>query len=406
MYVSVNCHNIITAISEHYFEVKGQKTKEIIGVTKDQLGNKLEQKKKPINELKVAAVCNWHDTCGISTYTKFLIDSIRPLVKEIKIFSEINPKPTHKDSAEVVRTWKRGQSMHETIKQLLAWQPDFVIIQHEFGIFPKATYFLQMLHMLEDTAYIVTLHSVYEHLDKIVCTSAIKNIVVHSEQAKKCLEDLGHSSKIFVIPHGCLELEDNKELWNIFQTPHVIIQFGFGFFYKGVDRALDAVSYLKEKYKDIFYVYLCSDTGNFNNVHSEYYRFLLDKINQLNLHDNVAIIRRFQSDQVLNSYLRTAKVAIFPYVTNPKHRVFGASGAIRVSMANKIPVIASESHQFDDVDGVLPRPHDHISLAEEIDKVFSDSEHRKDLLGKINKYIKDNSWEITAKRYLESYYKV
>ena len=43
---------------------------------------------KPHSEMRVAIVCNWLTKCGISTYSKYLVDSMRPMVNEIRIFSE------------------------------------------------------------------------------------------------------------------------------------------------------------------------------------------------------------------------------------------------------------------------------------------------------------------------------
>ena len=75
-------------------------------------------------------------------------------------------------------------------------------------------------------------------------------------------------------------------------------------------------------------------------------------------------------------------------------------------MANKIPVIASESHQFDDLEGVVPRPHDYISLANEIDEIFSNAAYRNNLLKMQDKYIEANNWVNTAERSLKCYYEV
>jgi glycosyltransferase involved in cell wall biosynthesis len=290
------------------------------------------------------------------------------------------------------------------MKLVQQYDPDFVIIQHEFGIFPKAPYLLQMLQMLETIPYAVVLHSTYEHLDKSICTSAMKNIIVHTEIAKNVLRSLGNSSNISVIPHGCTEFPDRQELWNIFQTPYAIVQFGFGFFYKGVDRAIDAIHILKseqpEKYKDIFYCYLCSENSHTRNIHSEYMTYLTDKVEKLGLEDNVVIVRKWNTDQEINVYLRTAKLAIFPYLINPDNTVYGASGAIRISFANGIPCIASESHLFDEISG-LPRPTNSVDLAREMDKVFSDGKYREALIKNQDDYVANNTWDITIDRYLD-----
>ena len=74
-----------------------------------------------------------------------------------------------------------------------------------------------------------------------------------------------------------------------------------------------------------------------------------------------------------------------------------------MAMANGIPVIASSTHMFDDLEGIVPLPENYVSLAEEIDKIFSSETYRKDLLKRIDNYINENNWCVTADRYIELY---
>ena len=416
MWVALNKKNIIAALSEHPFSMTGYTVRQAdIKETRDKWNTLIGKKinlgdAKEVKDLRIAFICNWNDNCGISTYSGYLVDALKSKVKELHVFSEQGSEQTD-DPPYVTRCWKRGTSLKGLIDKLIAWQPDFIIVQHEFGIFPKATYFLQLLQGIEDIPYVVTMHSVYEHLDKSICTSAVKNIVVHSEEGKQVLKKLGNTNNIFVIPHGCVKFaEDEKtELWNIFQTPYPIVQFGFGFFYKGVDRVLDAIHYLKKsdlKFKEIFYCYLCSDNYHTSVVHAQYYDFLIKKIEDLDLHDNAVIIRKYQTEQMIKNYLRTAKIAVFPYVSDPKNTVYGASGAIRVAMACGIPVVASSCHQFDDLEGVVPRPSNFTEIAEELDEIFSNESYRKEILKKSETYIDNNTWSISADRYINLYYQI
>lgn len=393
MFVYYNKFNVIKVTSEKSIRVKDYTEKEV--KSDYTIGSKISPERiKEIQELKIAFICNWDQPCGISTYSKYLVNAIQPKVKEIKIFSE-------------KEYWKRGESMVGCLQAVQKYNPDLILIQHEFGLFPNASHFLTMLQMLEHTPYAITLHSVYEHLDKTICTSAIKNIIVHTDEAKNVLRNLGNDSNITVIPHGCMTVDDTSELWNIFKTPYAIIQFGFGFFYKGVDVAIESINKLKqsdvEKYKDIFYCYLCSENPNNKNIHEEYYNYLLDKINNLNLQDNVAIIRKYQTDKSLSNYLRTAKIAIFPYLTDPNNTVYGSSGAIRVAMAHGIPVIASKSHLFDDLQDVIPRCNSVLGFATQIDRIFSNYEYKQQIITKQFEFIKKNNWDMVADRYLGLY---
>lgn len=400
-YLLVDQDDLIVACSKTYLSSKECRT--IFVTNKD--NNDLVGKKvvfggrKKMSEIRLAVICNWGDKCGISTYTRFLVESLKKKVKEVKIFSE----DVGEKEDGVCYCWKRGESMYEAVSKVLEWKPDFILIQHEFGLFPKATYWLSMLQMLDQVPYLVTLHSVYSHLDKTICTSNIKNIAVHSKEASDVLRNLGNQNNIYVVPHGCVKFDHVDELWNIFQNPYSLVQFGFGFFYKGVDRAIEAIHHLKstdEKFKNIFYCYLCAESDHTSMVHSNYLNFLKHKICELGLHDNVAILRGFHSEQTINNYLRTAKIALFPYMTDPNNTVYGASGAIRIAMANKIPVVASESHLFDDLEGVVPRPNCYLSLANEIDHIFSDEKYKKELLHRNSHYVKHNTWDHAANKYL------
>lgn len=351
---------------------------------------------------RVAVLANYGDQCGIATYAKYLVDAMRPLVDDLKIFAE-DTGQEREDGVEYC--WRRGESMRAAVGRLKDWGPSAVLVQHEFGIFPKASHLLGMLQMLQDVPYVVTLHSVYEHLDKVVCTSPMRNVVVHSVAGRDCLRRFGFRGNVGVINHGCVSYGEFAENWNIYQTPYAIVQFGFGFGYKGVDKVLEAVAALRreqpEKYRDIFYTYLCSESRHARGINDAYYRSLLSRAADLGIEDNVAIIRGFQDESVICQYLRTNKLAVFPYETDPSNVVYGASGAVRIAMANGIPTVASSSHMFDDLDGVLPRPSDATALAAEIDRVFSCGEYRKGMVEKASSYVAANSWAAVADRYLE-----
>jgi hypothetical protein len=215
MWVALNKKNVIVALSEHPFSMTGYNVVESdLKEPKDKwhslVGKKFNTgEPKEVKDLKIAFICNWNDSCGISTYSGFLADSLISKVKEFRVFSEEGENRTD-DPPYVTRCWKRGTSLKNLIDKIKDWAPDFIIIQHEFGIFPKATFFLQFLQGIEDIPYVVTLHSVYEHLDKAVCTAAIKNIVVHTEEGKQVLKKLGNTNEIFVVPHGCVEFDPNE----------------------------------------------------------------------------------------------------------------------------------------------------------------------------------------------------
>jgi len=414
MYISYDKHNVIRACSLKPIKVAGQK----IIKTEQYADERLSGKRLVLGDLnhrsnlRVALICNWGDRCGIATYTGMLIGHLKKQVGEIRIFAEEipNPNPEQDEGDNVVRCWKRGTSMVDTVKQIKDWNPDIVFVQHEFGIFPKATHFLKLLELLDQTPYVITLHSVYEHLDKTICTAYIRNMIVHSEQARDSLARHGHLNNVHVVYHGCVEYPNHDELWNIFQNDYCIIQFGFGFNYKGVDCAIDAIHHLKEtqpeKFKEIFFCYMCSESPHTRQIQNDYYNYLHTKVAELGLEDNVVIVRGFLSEQHICNFLRTAKLAIFPYKNDETNVVYGASGAIRKAMANGIPIIASDCHLFDDIEGVVPRISNHYELADEIDKVFGDSNYKRKLVRKNLEFVQAYNWDRVAAEHVDVFEKI
>lgn len=86
MYVAVDKKGIIVAVSENSFEYKNHEIFEIEkSDQQDLIGKKYKKNNiKQKSELKIAYICNWGDCCGISTYTKFLVDEMEKKFQKLK----------------------------------------------------------------------------------------------------------------------------------------------------------------------------------------------------------------------------------------------------------------------------------------------------------------------------------
>jgi glycosyltransferase involved in cell wall biosynthesis len=257
-----------------------------------------------------------------------------------------------------------------------------------------------MINQLSDYRIIVTMHSVFHHKDKTIVEAAIPEIVVHLQGAYDVLKkEKQVPGNVYVIPHGCYSSSENGKLWNFYKTQHTIIQAGFLFKYKGWEEALKAISILKTKYNDVFFTGLCSESPYCKYDHQSYYEELMELIDKLDISENVSLIRGYQSDQTFDSYFRTNRVALFPYVSVPEHEVFGASGAARLAMSKGLPVITSSANHFSDLPTIKADSPEQISI--EIDKLFSNWKLINKQVDIQNKYIVDNSWENVAKQYIK-----
>ncbi len=367
--------------------------------------------KKNASDLKVAFVTNWKMKCGISTYAENLWPEIAPHLKEYKLFIEYNDNPTdilHQvgdqqiDLDRVVPCWKRGENLSNLIKEIKEYDPDLVLIQHEFGLWPNAMHWLSMMTQLSEYRVIVIMHSVFHHRDKTIVEASIPEIVVHLDGAKDVLKnEKGIPADVHVIPHGCYPLINKERLWNFYKSNHTFMQAGFGFRYKNFEYPIKAVALLKQKYSDVFLTILFSEAPNNLVEHQKYYDELISLIESLDIKENVAIIRGYQSDETLDSYLRTNKVAVFSYTSAPGHEVFGASGAARLAMAANIPIITSSVPHFSDLPSIkTDTPED---IAKELDVLFGSKQAIKEQLLKQENYVNDNSWAQVALQYIKAF---
>lgn len=368
----------------------------------------IKRESKKINNLKIAFIGNWKMNCGISTYSEKLLPFILNKTKDYKLFIEHNENPTSQfnllgdkliDENKITQCWKRGEDLSNLIKQLEEYNPDIIFIQHEFGLWPNARYWLSMMTQLSKYRVIVTMHSTFYHKDKAICEACIPEIVVHLDGAKETLKNKKQiAGKVHVIPHGC-DYFDQEKLWNIYRSDRTFLQFGFGFKYKGWENSLKIVSILKQKYDDIFFTGLFSESNFSLADHKIYYDELMALANDLGIKNNISLIRGFQSDEILNSFIKTNKAAIFPYVASAGHEVWGASGAARMVMSKNIPVITSNVNHFSDLPTLKGSSVE--EMAEKLDLVLNNKKIRQEQLKKQKEYVLNNSWENVANRYIE-----
>jgi glycosyltransferase involved in cell wall biosynthesis len=415
-------NNNIVVISDNSFVCEGMNIMEIpkelenisdidlisnYKLKNDKLINK--NAKKSIKELKIALVSNWKIRCGIATYAEYLWGEIIKNLSDFKLFIEQNDNyvddiykiGNEKISKEQLSIcWKRGESLQNLISEIKRYDPDIVWIQHEFGLWPNARYWLSLMNQLSDYRVIVTMHSVFHHKDKIVCEAAIPEIITHLPGGFSVLkEEKQIPGVVHVVPHGCFPCLNKEKLWNFYKSEHTFMQFGFGFRYKGWENSIKAVSILKNKYNDVFFTGLFSESTYSKIEHNLYYNKLMSLVEELNIQDNVALIKGFQSDVTLDSYLKTNRVAIFPYVSNPEHEVFGASGAARIAMSKAIPVITSSVNHFSDLPTIKADTPEEIAV--ELEKLFNSSKAKEEQIDKQIKYLEENSWENIAKKHIE-----
>lgn len=370
----------------------------------------------PYRPLRVAYVGNFGSTCGISTYNENLLEYLRNDVGELRVFAEYASDEAGKRTPDwVTYCWSRD--VHPKvglIEKIVKYDPDVVHISHEYGLFPYAYQFTSLASVLKSYGIkvVTTFHSVYEHRDKMVTENAPDYIVVHTDEAERVLIEKGVAEeKIRVIAHGSSVLSgtaDEPQLlmpeYNTWNSPHTIFHAGFLFHYKGYEKMLDVVARLKQKYPDIQYIIQGAENPLNMSEHEEVYQMIIRKAKQLGIFNNITINRGFASTAMLLAHIRTVKCCVLPYSTKEEHNVRATSGIARLILATETPLVVSNVHLFDDIEGVVPRASNEDDMYNYIDAVFvnkklSDTDKKKRV-----SFLRKTSWPAVARQLTSFYY--
>lgn len=369
----------------------------------------------PGSEMRVALISDYGINCGIATYNKYLADEIKPMVKELRIFAEENPEAVVDPTDNVVFCWKRSGDYNRIPQEIKKFNPDLIIIQHEFGLFHNQGSWGCLLSQLSRWRTIVVLHTVLEHeydnkearddyTTRCLTEMACPEVIVHTPRARATLRARGYSGRVHYIPHGCFPaIEDNRlpsTKYGLY-SPNSIIQYGFGGQHKGWEIAIDVVQILRARYPDIIYLGIFNISPFGGSAPHAYHQKLLDIIESKGLTNNVAIHKGFQSDEMLKNLIRCSRVAFYPYqVPNPYWASWGASGAIRLPLALGIPLVLSDYPSFQEFKGLLPLVRTPEDAAHEIDRIFSDPGYEASLRQKAIEITNQRSWPKVARWFL------
>ena len=352
------------------------------------------------SKLKIAMISVYGINCGIATYTKSIVNEMRGLVKELRIFAEHTDSPSCDDIKEnVVRCWNRGRDYSRILPAIEEYNPDIIYIQHEYGNFPHGAKWNVLMTQLARWRVITVLHSVYEHEDKLIFEAANQEVIIHSPLCLDILRKKGFTYPIHLIPHGNLPV-DTRPIYNSLKNEHSLFQFGFGFEYKGWETSIEVVERLKKIYPDIVYIGIFNISKFSEEFQNRYYFKLLDDIKRKGLENNIALIKGYQPESVLMSYIKQSRVGIFPYRNHPQYIVYGASGAIRLPLITGLPMVLSDYTFFVDLKDYTPVCKTVDDYATSICRLFEDKDYysqvRLNLLG----FAEQRLYSNTAKWYL------
>ena len=310
---------------------------------------------------RVAWMTTWFSRCGIASYSRHLIESMK---EEIEVFYPAHEIKSNTDidvvnqNQNVYKSWKFDSYDTDSFDQVmnLIYKLNITTLVIQFKTFSN---FINELKN-NNINIIVFLHSTQDPIrnekkELRFLTTALKKcdrLIVHTINDLNRLKNLGLVDNVFLFPHGILEtrslhLEKENHLMkkrysNNFNQIRSIASFGFCLPNKGYKELIRSIYLLRKKSIDIkLTIYSASYSENFNS----YYDELVNEIFNLKLTQTINIDTNYYSDREIISRLSNYELIVFPYQFSNE----SSSASVRTGLSSLQPVLVTPLQIFDDV---------------------------------------------------------
>ena len=295
--------------------------------------------------------------CGIATYTQDLRSAIQEKFghsMSLKICALEANESNFVYPAEVKYTL---QTQEEEQYVLLSKKINadknikMIFLQHEFGLFggEYGAYLLKFMTHLKrpiTTTFHTVLPNPNKQLKKVVrkIVDYSDNVIVMTNTSASILKrDYGIAErKITVIAHGThlvSSLNDNNKKSRVHLADRIVLStFGLLNEGKSIETALDALLEIIARFPNVIYLIIGKTHPEVKKRDGETYRdFLYEKVQNLNLQNNVRFINRYLSLDELMEHLQRTDIYLFTS-KDPNQAV---SGTLAYAMACGCPIIST-----------------------------------------------------------------
>jgi glycosyltransferase involved in cell wall biosynthesis len=271
--------------------------------------------------------------CGIATFTYDLLNSVSGEYNDVhcEVIALNDPSETYDYPEEVVFQIEKDkiEDYYRAADYINQSDTDIVCLQHEFGLFwgNAGDYIFALLSGINKPV-ITTMHTVIREPEpeyRVSTEKLIKysdKLVVMSQTAVDMLKDVykAPDEKIEVIFHGVPDrpfnnCEKYRKLLNLKGSP-LVLTFGLLSQNKGIESMLDALPEVVSQYPDLVYLILGATHPTIKKNFGEAYRqYLINKVSELGLENNVVFHDKFVEKEELCNYILASDIYASPYLS-------------------------------------------------------------------------------------------
>jgi len=272
--------------------------------------------------------------CGIATFSRNLRDNLTRLKERMAIAAVSDPNFTYiypDEVSYVIRQTKKEDYVNTASVVNRDLGIDFVIIQHEYGIYGGADgeYLLEFAARLKKPYLLVT-HTILpcpttnqKAVLSALCRQAAAVVCMTRTSSSMLSHVYGAApEKVYIIHHGvpAFKTQDRNLLKQEygFEGRELITTFGLMGPGKGIEIGIRALKKLVMKYKNLMYLIVGKThpmlVAHEGEQHGDHYReTLIELVSRLGMQDNVKFVNKFLEPEELGEYLQMTDVYLSPY---------------------------------------------------------------------------------------------
>ena len=360
----------------------------------------------------VAWVTTWNIRCGIATHSKYLLDPYPNAARDVTVLcDESTPSadPTVTDGLWVRAAWQAGdraepaQLADRLAGAIATTGAQVVVIQHQPGLIrPEPLTLLLNDARLVGRDVVLTLHNLRELMDwpgwkrLLAAFRRVSRLLVHNLRDLNLLRSLGLVDTVTFLPPGALPPRVERHPARELPASAAPLLGTYGFFlpHKGFDTLIEAFAKVRAERPDAKLRMVTAEYPADEST-AEIVR-CRELARSLGLEGAIEWHTDYLSDEGSLALLNGCDLVVLPHRDTPE----AASGAARVAMASRVPVLVTPVGIFDEMGAAVIRAHgiDVAALTEAISAALHDQKLRQDTVDEADNWLQAHDWTRMSER--------
>lgn len=354
---------------------------------------------------RVAWVSTWAVQCGIAQYSQYIVDHFSSAAqRELTILCDHRTPRRVSSVPRHIPTWAVDNvpKIDDILNAVEDIDAEALVIQHQDGLLSwDQLGRLALDDRLVGKVTVVVLHnagnmaraSSHELMTLLEGLGKFSRVLVHNIADMNFLLSMGLKHNIGLLPHGAFA--PDQAPWPKRFTQHdapIIGCHGFFFQHKGIDKLIRAAAILRQDWPNLKLRLVNAQFPG--EGHQAYISECKALAKSLGVYDAIEWHQAFMPIEEVNGLLSACDIIALPYSESTD----SASGAVRVSLASMVPLVATRVKIFAELGDAAAWAdnNDPEVLAEVIGRLLRSPEERRTVQAAMHDWLHAHDWSRVA----------